>query len=68
MEQSDHDSANRSSPALPGLAVVGALVTGAGSLFGAFVATGNGDFAGGGLFLVAAAVAFGLLCNAVYRR
>lgn len=53
---------------MPGLAVVGALVTGAGSLFGAFVATGNGDFAGGGLFLVAAAVAFGLLCNAVYRR
>ncbi|MEM9597536.1 MAG: hypothetical protein AAGD06_24930 [Acidobacteriota bacterium] len=40
---------------------VGAWITGVAGLLGGFVATGNGDFVGGGLFLMASALAFGLL-------
>lgn len=68
MEKSDHDSANRTGSAIAGLTVGGALLTGAGGIFGAFVETVRGEFIGGALYLVAAAVAFGMLANAVYRR
>ncbi len=68
MKDSDRDSNLRRGSIAAGLSVAGALLTGAGGLFGGFVATGNGDFVGGGIYLLAAAVAFGLLTNAVFRR
>jgi hypothetical protein len=68
MERSDHDSADRTGSAIAGLTAGGALLTGAGAIFGAFVESVRGEFIGGAIYLVAAAVAFGLLANAVYRR
>jgi hypothetical protein len=55
-------------PALPGLAVLGAFVTGVCGLLVAVVAVVSGDFVGAGVGLVASALAFGLLANAVFRR
>ena len=53
---------------LPGYAVGGALVVGVSGLILALLALIFGNFAGAGLCLIAAALAFGLLANAIYRR
>lgn len=52
-----------------GLGVVGSGVVGVGGVIAAVVAAvGYADFVGAGLCLLAAAVAFGLLSNALFRR
>jgi len=51
-----------------GLAVVATLATGLIGLVMAAIASFNSDWTGAGLSLVAAALAFGLLTNAVLRR
>ena len=58
----------RSGQRVAGLSVSGALVAGAVGLVGALVGTLSGNFIGGGVFLLASAVAFGALANAIYRR
>lgn len=68
MENSDRDASTRRGTAVAGLSVIGAFLAGAGSLFGGLIATASGDFVGGGAYGIAAALAFGLLANAVYRR
>jgi len=50
------------------LSATGALVTGAAGLVRALAAVLTGEFIGGGFLLGAAALAFGLLANAVYRK
>ena len=68
MEDNDRNPTLRIGVTTSGLSVAGAMLTGAGGLLGGFVATGNGEFVGGGLYLIAAALAFGLVANAVFRR
>lgn len=46
----------------------GAVVTGVAALVGALSLVMRGDLASTGDFLIAAALAFGLLANAVYRN
>jgi hypothetical protein len=53
---------------LPGYAAAGALVIGVSGFVLGLVAVFFGDFSGVGLCLSAAALAFGLLANAIYRR
>ena len=50
------------------IAVVGAVLTGFGSLYGAVVAFTGQDFAGFGTCLLAAAVAFGLLAHVSLKK
>ena len=50
-----------------GLATVGASITGVVSLIAAFFPLIDSDFAAAGTCLIAAALAFGLLANAVLR-
>ncbi len=68
MQDSDRDTNLRRGSVAAGLSFLGAFLAGAGGLVGGFVATVNGDFIGGGIYLLAAAVAFGLSANAVFRR
>ncbi len=64
----DSDGNNRLTTVI-GLGVVGAVVVGVAGLIAAVVAAiGYADFLGAGLCLLAAAVAFGLLTNAIFRR
>lgn len=54
---------------LPGLAALGCLVTGAGSLFlGLAAVLDKNDFIAAGLCLLASACAFGFLANALFRK
>jgi hypothetical protein len=50
-----------------GLATVGSSVTGIASFILALLAFLNADFAAGGTLMLAAALSFGLLANAVLR-
>ena len=68
MEDNDRDSAVRSGTAAAGLGVIGALLTGFVGIVGSLLATLKAEFIGGGIYLLAAALAFGLLANAVFRR
>ena len=68
MNETDRDSTIRRGHTAAGLSATGTLVTGAAGLVGALAAVLAGDFIGGGFFLGAAALAFGLLANAVYRQ
>ena len=68
MEDSDRDAKQRRGSIAAGLSVGGALLTGAGGIFASFVAILNAEFIGGGVYLLAAAFAFGLLANAVFRH
>lgn len=68
MEDKNLDSNVRRGSTVAGLSAVGALLTGAGGIFGCLIAANSHDHAGGGTYLLAAAVAFGLLANAVFRR
>ena len=58
---------NRSTT-LMGLTALGALVTGALALITALFPFLEGEFAAAGLCLIAAALSFGLLANAVLRE
>ena len=60
------DSKSRSLVAA--LSAIGALLAGGAALFGALLSLFNGQFVGGGLCLLAAGVAFGLLANATSRN
>ncbi len=57
----------RSGLGVAGLCVSGALLTGAAGLVGALMGTLSGNLVGGGIFLLASAIAFGALANAIYR-
>jgi len=50
-----------------GLVIVGSSLTGVAGLVAAAVSTFTGDHIGVGLCLIGAALAFGLLANAVFR-
>ncbi len=52
----------------PGLAVLGALVTGIAALLTGFAAMAFPYLTGGAVYFIAAALAFGLLANAAYRK
>ncbi len=68
MKDRDRDSNLRKGSA--GLNIGGALLTGAGGIFGAFVAVGNGGLSGGSIYLLAAAFAFwfiGKCCTSTLR-
>jgi hypothetical protein len=53
---------------LIGFAAVGAVLTGVGALLVALLAVSNAEFVAAGLCLTAAALAFGLLANAILRN
>lgn len=53
---------------IAGLAIIGTCITGVASLVAAIFTFLNGDFAAGGICLLAAALSFGLLANAVLRE
>lgn len=55
-------------PAILGLSVLGAFITGVAGLAVCVLAALSADFAGAGVGLVASALAFGLLANAVFRQ
>jgi hypothetical protein len=57
----------RTLDAMIGLATVGSGVTGIASFILALLAFLNADFAAGGTLMLAAALSFGLLANAVLR-
>lgn len=61
-------SDNRRTHIVIGASVYGALLVGVLSLLLAYVAVSRMDLAGAGMALVAGALAFGLLANAVLRR
>lgn len=52
----------------PGLVALGGGITGIVSLVAAMFPFFSGDYVGAGLCLIAAALAFGLLANAVFRK
>jgi hypothetical protein len=63
------DSSDRpNAPAILGLSVLGAFITGIAGLIVFVLAVLNADFVGAGVGLVASALAFGLLANAVFRQ
>ncbi len=68
MKDGARDSGAQAGRTAAGLSVSGGLLTGAGALVTALAAVLSGDFVGCGVCLVAAALAFGLLANAVYRQ
>ncbi len=57
-----------SESAVPGLVVVGGILTGLAGLVLSVVALVNGYETAAGLFMLAAAVAFGALANALFRH
>lgn len=61
------DNRNKTSSRLAGLAALGSVVSGILALFGALFPFFNGDYAAAGFMLIAAALAFGMLANAVFR-
>ncbi len=52
---------------LIGTVAVGAVLTGVGGLLVALLAASNAEFVAAGLCLIAAALSFGLLANAILR-
>ncbi len=61
----EKDTSIRKGTAAAGLSVAGAMLTGAIGLIGGILLIDDGR---GGMYLLASAVAFGLLANAVFRR
>jgi hypothetical protein len=59
---------NSPTPIGPGHSIIGSLATGILGLFFAVFALFRGEISAAGICLIAAALAFGLLANAVYRR
>ena len=59
---------NPPTPIGPGHSIIGSLVTGVLGLLFAVFALFRGELSSAGICLIAAALAFGLLANAVYRR
>lgn len=57
-----------SDSAIPGLVVAGGMLTGVSAVILSIVALLGGQEVGAGLFMLAAAVVFGALANAVFRR
>jgi hypothetical protein len=53
---------------IAGIAVAGSATTGIGSLLAALFLFASGDYLETGLCLIAAAFAFGLLANAIFRQ
>lgn len=54
--------------AIMGLVTLGGAITGVAGFVAALVAFFNGDFAATGVCLIASALSFGLLANAVFRE
>lgn len=61
------DDRNKTPRRLAGLAALGSAASGIIALLGALFPLVNGDYAAAGMMLIAAALAFGLLANAVFR-
>ena len=57
----------RSTDWLAGLSIYGGALVGVGGVLGALLAFADGDWQAAGTCLVAAAVAFGALANALFR-
>jgi hypothetical protein len=62
------DDNRKTLDALIGLATVGSGITGIASFVAAFFPFFSGEFTAAGVLLIAAAVSFGLLANAVLRE
>lgn len=56
-----------SASAVPGLVVAAGMLTGTAGLILSIIALFGGQEIGAGLFMLAAALAFGLMANAVFR-
>lgn len=68
MAQSKKASGSSRAESIAGICTFGALVTGCAGLLVALVALLNGlNYSEAGLALLAAAVAFGMLANAIFR-
>lgn len=67
-EEDDRDADIRQGSTVAGLSAAGALLTGVLGIIGCMIATIGNEFTGGGAYLLAAAVAFGLLASAAFRR
>jgi hypothetical protein len=53
----------------PGLSIIGGFIIGIAGFFAALLAVFNEyDYAGAGLCLIASALAFGLMSNAMFRK
>jgi hypothetical protein len=63
----DHNAKPSRAEALVGLCGIGALTTGYGSLLVALAALLDVNYSGAGLAMLAAAFAFGLLANSLFR-
>jgi hypothetical protein len=61
------DNNRNASGTIIGLAAVGSAVIGVVSFIAAFFPFLNGDFLSAGIFMIAAALSFGFLANAVFR-
>jgi hypothetical protein len=59
---------NQAPTRLPGYAVLGAVLTGVIALLMALAAAGQREWVAAGLCLIASAIAFGHLANAIYRQ
>jgi len=60
---------NKKQPSSPGLSVIGGFVVGIVAFLAALLAIINEyDYVGAGLLLIAAALAFGLNANAMFRK
>lgn len=68
MEETEQNSeSQQKATTTAGLVYFGSAITGIIGIFGALMGM-SGDLDSGGLYLLAAAFAFGLLANAVYRN
>ena len=68
MSEDVHKAEKQRGSAEAGLVYFCSVLTGIAGLIGAVVAIGANQFIGGGIFLVASALMFGLLANAFYRQ
>ncbi|MGD8457168.1 MAG: hypothetical protein PVF83_12350 [Anaerolineales bacterium] len=59
----------KKSTSFPGLSIIGGFIIGIAGFFAAFLAVFNEyDYVGAGLCLIASALAFGLMSNAMFRK
>ena len=68
MDTEEHKTAKQRGSAEAGVVYFGAIMTGFLGMIGYAVAFFNSEIEGGSLYLLASAVVFGLLANAMYRH
>ncbi|WP_278471340.1 hypothetical protein [Gimesia maris] len=68
MDSEEHKTAKQRGSAEAGLVYFGGILTGFLGMIGSAVAFFNSEIEGGSLYLLASAVVFGLLANAMYRH